>query len=57
MNPRLYRLLEKHQRLDEALRQEQERRLPDTFKVMQLRQLKLRAKQLIHRFALRTAQI
>lgn len=57
MNPRMYRLLEKHQRLDEALRQEQERRWPDTFKVIRLRQLKLRAKQLIHRFALRTARI
>jgi len=50
MNPRLFRLIETHQRIDRALRDEQNRRRPDGFRLMQLKRLKPRAKDLIHHF-------
>ena len=50
MHPRLYRLVEAHQRIDSALRQEQHRRWPDAARLSQLKKLKLRVKDLIHRF-------
>ena len=53
MNPRLYRLIETHQRIDDALRREQRRRWPDAFQIMRLKRLRLRAKDLIHRFTRR----
>lgn len=49
MNPRLYRLLEKHQRIDDRLRREQRRARPDWLRLMQLKRLKLRVKDLIYR--------
>ena len=55
MNPRLYRLIETHQRIDDALRREQRRRWPDAFQILRLKKLRLRAKDLIHRFTRRTA--
>jgi hypothetical protein len=57
MNPRLYRLLEAHQRLDEQLRREQARRWPDALKLGEIKRLKLRAKDLIHRLTRRTARV
>lgn len=53
MSDRLYRLFEVHQRIDEELRQEQRRRWRDPFRIMRLKRLKLRAKDLIHRLTLR----
>lgn len=53
MSDRLYRLFEVHQRIDEELRQEQRRRSRDPFRIMRLKRLKLRAKDLIHRLTLR----
>ena len=53
MNSRHYRLLEKHQRLDEALRLAQLRRHPDWVEVVRLKKLKLKVKDLIHRAARR----
>ena len=50
MHPRLFRLIETHQRIDGALRSEQGRPMPDTARLMRLKKLKLRAKDLIHRF-------
>ena len=50
MHPRLFRLIETHQRIDRDLRHEQGRPYPDTFRLMRLKKLKLRAKELIHRF-------
>jgi uncharacterized protein len=44
MRPRLFTLLEMHQRIDEALRRELRRRWPDPFRVIQLKKLKLRVK-------------
>ena len=54
MHPRLYRLIETHQRIDARLRQELRRPLPDTLQLMRLKRLKLRAKALIQRFTHKT---
>jgi uncharacterized protein YdcH (DUF465 family) len=53
MHPRLYRLMEKHQRIDRLLQIEQRRRWSDPFRLMRLKKLKLRVKDLIHRVAMR----
>ena len=53
MHPRLFRLIEKHQRIDEMLRAAQRR--ADTPEVDRLRSLKIKAKQLIHRLTARPA--
>ena len=55
MNSRLYTLIEKHQRIDAALRDEQRRPAPDILQVMRLKRLKLRAKDLIARVLRRTS--
>ena len=44
MRPRLYRLLEMHQRIDDALRRELRHRWPDPFRVTLLKKKKLRVK-------------
>jgi len=49
MHSRLYRLLEAHQRIDGQLRVEQQRRWKDWFRIVRLKKLKLRVKDLIHR--------
>ncbi|WP_037503684.1 YdcH family protein [Sphingomonas jaspsi] len=48
MSSRLFRLTEIHQRIDDALRREQRRRFPDLFRMIRLKKLKLRTKDLIH---------
>lgn len=53
MHPRLYRLLETHSRIDRALREEQQRPVPDPWRTIQLKKLKLRVKDLMHRFSRR----
>lgn len=53
MSDRLYRLIEVHQRIDEELSREQGRRWHDPFRIMRLKRLKLRAKDLIHRLTLK----
>lgn len=50
MHPRLYRLTEKHQRIDESLRLARSRPHPDWAEVVRLKELKLRVKGLIYRF-------
>ena len=52
MHPRLYRLTELHQRIDEALRRP--RRHP--LEITRLMRMKLRVKQLMRRLARKTAQ-
>lgn len=52
MHPRLFRLLEQHQSIDEALRLEQRRPSPDWSGLLRLKRHKLRVKDLIHRFTL-----
>lgn len=55
MQSRLYRLIETHQRVDTALRDEQGRRWPDPVRLSQLKKLKLRVKDIIHRYNARRA--
>ena len=57
MHPRLFRLIETHQRIDAGLRNELGRPLPDPLQLMRLKRLKLRVKQLIQRFTLVTQRI
>ena len=57
MHPRLFRLIETHQRIDSRLRSELIRPLPDAFQLLRLTRLKLRVKQLIQRFTLRPQRI
>ncbi len=52
MTRRLFRLMQTHQRIDDALRREQLRREPDAWRLMRLGELNVRAKQLIHRLTL-----
>ena len=49
MRPRLFRLLELHQRIDEALRRELQLRWPDPFRVSLLKKKKLRVKDRLFR--------
>jgi len=44
MSDRVFRLLERHQKLDEALRLAQRRRLDDPFEIVRLKKLKLAIK-------------
>ena len=53
MHPRLYRLTELHQRIDDALRNR--RRHP--IEVTRLMRMKLRVKRLMNRIVLKTARI
>ncbi len=57
MRYRTFRLLEIHQRVDDALRRELRRRWPDHLRVTRLKKLKLRVKDRLHHLAprLRTA--
>ena len=57
MHPRLFRLIETHQRIDARLRGELQRPLPDTFQLMRLKRLKQRVKELIQRFTLQPSRI
>lgn len=53
MSSRLFRLTEIHQRIDDALRKEQRRRFPNSFEMIRLKKLKLRAKDLMSRLTRR----
>lgn len=53
MHPRLFRLIERHQRIDELLRFAQQR--GEGREIARLLILKVKAKQLIHRFTTRAA--
>ena len=44
MSDRVFRLMERHQQLDDALRQAQRRRLADPFEIVRLKKLKLAIK-------------
>lgn len=55
MNPRLFRLIETHARVDEALRREQQRKAADWSRVTELKKLKLRVKDIIHRLTVQPA--
>ena len=53
MNPRLFRMIETHARVDDALRREQQRAAADWQRVSELKRLKLRIKDLMHRLMAR----
>jgi len=53
MNPRLFRLTEAHARVDEALRRELRRTAADWRRIVELKKLKLRVKDMIHRLGRR----
>jgi uncharacterized protein len=48
MKTKVFHLLTKHQKLDEALRAEQSRRWPDVARIMQIKKLKLAIKDRLH---------
>ena len=56
MNARLFSLLEKHQRIGEAIAREQDRPLPDRFAVIQLKKRKLRVKDMMQKMLRRRAE-
>lgn len=49
MSDRVFRLMERHQKLDEALRLAQRRRLADPFEILRLKKLKLAIKDRLAR--------
>ena len=57
MSLRLYKLIEAHSRIDRQLRDEQRRRVPNGLRLIVLKKLKLRAKDLIHRLSRRPASM
>ena len=56
MTTRMFMLLEKHARLDDELRHEQRRRLPDPFKMLRLKKMKLAVKDRLQRLTLRKVE-
>lgn len=53
MSDRVFRLLERHQKLDEALRRLQAKRWPDPLEIARLKKLKLAIKDRLARLARR----
>jgi hypothetical protein len=49
----MFLLMERHARIDDALRAEQRRRFPDLFRMQQLKKLKLAVKDRLHRLSRR----
>jgi len=56
MSDSAFRLMERHQKLDDALRRLQARRFVDPFEVLRLKKLKLAIKDRLARHARRPAQ-
>lgn len=54
MSDHLFRLMERHQKLDDALRRLQGRRWPDPFEIARIKKLKLAIKDRLARFAPRS---
>lgn len=52
MKDGIFRLLLKHQRIDAQLRVEQQRRMPDIFRIAELKKMKLAVKDRLHRLSL-----
>jgi uncharacterized protein len=52
MSSAIFSLLVKHQKLDEALRLERQRRLPDSVRVQRLKKLKLAIKDRLHKLSI-----
>ena len=56
MTTRMFLLMEQHARLDDQLRLEQRRRLPDPFKMLRLKKMKLAVKDRLHLLTLRKVE-
>jgi uncharacterized protein YdcH (DUF465 family) len=56
MSDAVFRLLERHQKLDDKLRQAQSRRIPDPFEVARIKKLKLALKDRLARLMRRTVR-
>ncbi|MFM6949954.1 MAG: DUF465 domain-containing protein [Novosphingobium sp.] len=57
MSDRVFRLMERHQKLDDALRLAQRRRLTDPFEIVRLKKLKLAIKDRIARLLRRRERL
>lgn len=57
MSDRLFRLMERHQKLDDALRRLQGRRTADPFEIVRLKKLKLAIKDRLARFAGKSGRV
>ncbi|TMJ11942.1 MAG: DUF465 domain-containing protein [Alphaproteobacteria bacterium] len=57
MNPFLYRLTVVHRRLDDEIRRELRRRLPDSFRLLRLKKLKLAVKDRLHGHVLQPRRV
>jgi uncharacterized protein YdcH (DUF465 family) len=55
MSDRIFRLLERHRRVDDALRDAQRRRWVDPFEIVRLKKLKLALKDRLARLSRRQA--
>lgn len=57
MSDRLFRLMERHQKLDDALRHVQARRWPDPFEIARLKKLKLAIKDRLARLSIKHRRV
>jgi len=57
MNAIIYRLTAIHRRIDEEIRSELKRRLPDSIRLLRLKKLRLAVKDRLHRQQLRARRI
>jgi len=56
MTTRMFLLMEQHARLDDELRHEQRRRLPDPFKMLRLKKMKLAVKDRLQKLSERKVE-
>ncbi|RIX32280.1 DUF465 domain-containing protein [Sphingomonas edaphi] len=56
MTTRMFLLMEQHARLDDVLRHEQRRRLPDPFLTLRFKKMKLAVKDRLQRLTLRKVE-
>jgi hypothetical protein len=57
MNPFVYKLTVVHRRLDEEIRRELKRRIPDTIRLLRLKKLKLAIKDRLHVYSVRPRRV
>ncbi len=57
MNPLIYRLTLVHRRLEEEIREELKKRLPDSIRLLRLKKLKLAVKDRLHHHMLKKRRV
>ena len=57
MNPLIYKLTVVHRRLEDEIRQELRKRLPDTLRLLRLKKLKLAVKDRLHHMMLKNRKV